>query len=94
MAAMRIQKIIDAICNDCSSEDTVLWNREDKRLCWTWVNERNLQEWTLRLAEVKRDGFDKSNPQDHVRMSFLFGKITAFQAKEQIDRLEGLKAFW
>jgi hypothetical protein len=94
MTAFYIQDIIDAICANSLPEDEVRWEKREKELRWSWTNVRTEQVWFAQLSKVRKSGLDPTDRADMTRLDFLYGKMTAFEVVNRIERLNRLKAFW
>ena len=85
--------LINNICANSLIEDQIFWQPLPMELRWSWTNVRTKQMWNIKLSQIKSIS-DINNPTHVIYMDLLYGIKTAFQAKEQIERLNKLKVFW
>lgn len=89
----RIKNLIDKIYNESLPEDEIIWTALPKELRWSWTNTRTSETWYLKLSDVLTS-VNRNDPDGIVLMNFLNGTKGAFEAKNELGRLEKLKVFW
>jgi hypothetical protein len=86
---------IRAIAQDVNNGDTIVREIIAQELRAVWRNTNTKKEYPISGNVLRRlVDFERNDPRLVPVLQFIANQITAPESIKQIDRLEGLKAFW